>query len=305
MTGRDRIVVAVIAVAALLAGYWFLILGPKRGEAQKLSSQVSEAEKTKETAVAEANASRLAQSQYPANYSTVARLGKAVPPDDDVPSLVYQLSSVSRTARIDFRTVKLATAAGGGSSTPPSPSGAGSAGSSGGSGGGSGGGGSSGGASPGGGSSSAPPPGGAGGSGTAAAPVAASQAATAGLPPGAVVGPAGLPTLPFSFTFEGGFFRLSDFFARLDALIAARRRGVDVRGRLLTVDGISLKEGRSGFPDMTATVAATAFLVPPSEGATNGATPGAPAQAGAQAVSNQTPGGGTATPATVISPVAP
>ena len=302
MTSRDRIVIAVVALVALVAGYWFLILGPKRSEAQKLSSQVSEAEKTKETAVADATASRAARAQYPANYAMVARLGKAVPADDDVPSLVYQLSAVSQATRIDFRTVKLSSTAAGGSSTPPSPSGAGSAGSSGGSSGGSpsGSGGSSGGAPSGGGS------GGSGSSGSAATPAAATQSATAGLPPGAVVGPAGLPTMPFSFTFDGGFFRLSNFFARLDALIAARKNSVDVRGRLLTVDGISLTEGRRGFPDMTATVAATAFLVPASEGATNGATPGGPAPAGGQPVSNQaSPAGGTSTPATVVSPVAP
>ncbi|MDQ6750548.1 MAG: type II secretion system protein GspM [Actinomycetota bacterium] len=276
MTSRDRIVVAVVAVVALLLGYWFLILGPKRDQAQKLSSQVSQAQQTRDAAVADAAASRAAQTQYPSNYATVARLGKAIPADDDVPSLVYQLSTVSQAAHIDFRTVKLSTSAGGGSNAPPAATSGG---------------------------SSAPA---SGGTATSAAPAAAAQSATAGLPPGAVVGPAGLPTLPFSFTFDGGFFHLSNFFARLDALIAARKSSVDVRGRLLTVDGISLAEGRGGFPDMTATVAATAFLVPASEGTTNGATPGAPAQAVPQSVSN--PGssrGATATPATLVAPVSP
>lgn len=270
MTGRDRIVVAVVAAVALLVGYWFLVLGPKRNEAQKLSGQVSQAEQTRDAAVAEATASRAAQAQYPANYATVARLGKAVPADDDVPSLVYQLSTVSNAANIDFRTVKLATGAGPGA----------------------------------GGASSAPPP--APSAGRSGTPSAAAQSATAGLPPGAVVGPAGLPTLPFSFTFDGSFFHLSSFFARLDALIAARKNGVDVRGRLLTVDGISLAEGSRGFPQMTATVAATAFLVPVSEGPTNGATPSAPPQTAAQSVSNKAPAAtGTSTPATLVSPAAP
>lgn len=275
MTSRDRIVVAVVAVVALLGAYWFLILGPKRSEAQKLSSEVSQAQQARDAAVAEASSSRAAQAQYPTNYAAVARLGKAIPADDDVPSLVYQLSSVSQAAKIDFRTVKLSTDGGAASSTPTAA------------------------ASP---RASTPP---APASGSAAAPVRAAQGATAGLPPGAVVGPAGLPTLPFSFTFTGGFFRLSDFFARLDALIAARKNGVDVRGRLLTVDGIALTEGPGGFPTMTATVAATAFLVPTSEGPTNGATPGAPSPSGAQSVSNPASSRtGTSTPA-LIAPVSP
>jgi hypothetical protein len=107
--------------------------------------------------------------------------------------------------------------------------------------------------------------------------------------------------MPFTFTFNGGFFHLSNFFARLDALISARKSGVDVRGRLLSVDGIELTEGGKGFPDMKASVAATAFLVPASEGATNGATPGAPPQSGAQPVSNRASAStGTATPAAAV-----
>jgi hypothetical protein len=283
MTRRDRTVVAVVAAVALLAGYWFLLLGPKRDEAQKLSTQISQAQRTRDAAAAEAAASRAARAQYPANYTTVARLGKAVPADDDVPSLVYQLSTVSRAAHIDFRTVALSAAAGGAASTPPAASTAKPS-------------------TPSGGSSTAKPSTPSGGTtGSPATPAAATQSATAGLPPGAVVGPAGLPTMPFTFTFNGGFFHLSNFFARLDALISARKSGVDVRGRLLSVDGIELTEGGKGFPDMKASVAATAFLVPASEGATNGATPGAPPQSGAQPVSNRASAStGTATPAAAV-----
>lgn len=276
MTARDRIVVAVVAAVALLAGYWFLVLGPKRSEAQKLSRQISHAQRTRDAAVAEAAASRAAQAQYPANYATVARLGKAVPAVDDVPSLVYQLATVSHAAAIDFRTVKLIAGAGAASSAPPAAS------------------------------TAKPATPAAGTAGTPGTPATATQSATAGLPPGAVVGPAGLPTMPFSFTFNGGFFHLSDFFARLDALIAARKDGVDVRGRLLTIDGINLTQGGRGFPDMTASVAATAFLVPASEGPTNGATPGAPPQSGGQSVSNKSSSStGTSTPATLVAPVSP
>jgi hypothetical protein len=276
VTTRDRIVIAVVAAAALLGGYWFLILAPKRDEATKLNSQVTAAKQRRDAAVVDANASRAARAEYAVNYATVARLGKAVPANDDMPSLIYQLASTSKASNVDFREIKLTTS--GGAATPPAPpSTSGSAGK----------GGSSG-------STGSSASKGAGGS--AATPVAASaaQTTTANLPPGASVGPAGLPTMPFSFTFEGSFFHLADFFGSLNNLVGLRKVAVDVRGRLLMVDGIALSASPQGFPHMKASVSATAFLVPPDQGTTNGATPSGPA-AGASAKAVSTTGSSAST----------
>jgi hypothetical protein len=295
VTTRDRIVITVVAAAALLAGYWFLILAPKRNEAQSLNSQVSSAKQRRDAAVADANASRAAKAQYAVNYATVARLGKAVPSGDDMPSLVYQLASTSRAAHVDFREIKLTTS--GTPTTPPAPpSGSGSSGSTGSNG-------SSGskGSSPSGGSKgSSGSSGSSGAAGSSSAPAtsaAAAQVTTAGLPPGASVGPAGLPTMPFSFNFEGSFFHLSDFFGSLDGLVGIGKVSVDVRGRLLMVDGIALSASPQGFPHMKAQVAATAFLVPADQGTTNGATPSGPASS-ASAKSVSSSGSGSSTPPT-------
>lgn len=283
MTTRDRIVIAVVAAAALLAGYWFLILAPKRDEAQKLSSQVASATQRRDAAVADANASRAAQAQYAVNYATVARLGKAVPSNDDVPSLVYQLASASKANAVDFREIKL-TPSSAAATPPPPPSTSGSSSA-----------GKTGSTASSASKSSTGSTGSAGGPAATATPASAAQATTANLPPGASVGPAGLPTMPFSFTFDGSFFHLSDFFGSLDNLVGLRKVALDVRGRLLMVDGIALSASAKGFPHMKAQVAATAFLVPPTEGATNGATPSGPASGGsAQSVSTT----GGSTPAT-------
>jgi hypothetical protein len=275
-------VITVVAAAVLLAGYWFLILAPKRDEAQKLNSQVTSATQRRDTAVADANASRAARDQYTSNYATVARLGKAVPAGDDVPSLVYQLSSASQATAVDFREIKLNPSTAATPPAPPSASGS-SAQGKGGSGAASGSKGTSGSS----GSAGAPA--------ATATPAAPAQATTANLPPGASVGPAGLPTMPFSFGFEGSFFHLADFFGSLDNLVGVRKASVDVRGRLLMVDGISLSASPQGFPHMKAQVAATAFLVPADQGATNGATPAAPSSS-ASAKSVSTTGSAPAAP---------
>ena len=52
----------------------------------------------------------------------------------------------------------------------------------------------------------------------------------------------------------------------IDGLTAVKGKSINVRGRLLTVDGVGLKAGVEGFPDVDATVAVTAYLLPADEG---------------------------------------
>jgi hypothetical protein len=273
VTRRDRIVLGVVVAAAALAAFWFLVLGPKRDDAKKLTDQVSAQQTRLSTAQSNLAQSQAARSAYKTNYSTVARLGKAVPADDDVPSLVYQLARTSEGAHVDFRSIKVSGGGSSGTPTPPTPS---------------------------------PSPGGKSGAATAT-PVAtptpsATQGASVGLPPGSSVGPAGFPTMPFSFQFDGSFFQLATFFNRLESYVVSGPTGVDVTGRLLQIDGISLNAAASGFPHMTASVAATAFLLPATQGATNGATPNAPAAGGPQPVSAKSTAPPTA-PATATGPI--
>lgn len=267
MTRRDRIALTVVLAAVALGSYWFLALAPKRGEAASLATKVSQQQARLQTARTSLAASQAARSSYAANYTAVAQLGKAVPADDDVASLVYQLDSTAGVAGINFQSIKLAS--GGAASAPPPTPPAPSA------------------------SSSEPGAASASSSSQAAPGAPPTQAATAALPPGAVVGPAGLATMPFSFTFDGRFSRLSDFFGRLERFISANPRGVAASGRLLTINGISLTFSGAGYPQLKASVAATAYLLPASEGLLNGASPAAPPQGGAQPAS----GAGTAPPA--------
>ena len=309
MTSRDRIVILVIGVVVLLAGYWMLALGPKRKEATKLGKDLTAAHQRLAQARTALQEGQAAQASYAGNYAAVARLGKAVPSDDDVPSLVYQLDHTANATGVDFLSVKLTS----GQGSPPAATTASSAAAaannsgksaSGGSSSGSGTSGSSGsgsaGSSSGSGTSGSQGSSGAGGATAtpASSPAQPTQSATASLPPGAVVGPAGLSTMPFSFAFTGSFFRLSDFFARLEQYITPRQGAIDVSGRLLLVNGISLSADQNGFPHMKAAIAATAYLVPPAEGTFNGATPQGPAggSAGAQ------PTGASGSPATPPAP---
>lgn len=273
MTQRDRMVLAVVVAIAALGAFWFLVLGPKREEASKLSDKVSTEQKRLQDAQQTVAAGQAAKQAYPRNYATVARLGEAVPVEDQMPSLVVQVNAAARSTGVDFRALKLSGGTGGPQAPPPAPAPSPSSSDS---------------------SSSGDKKGSNGDKGSdssgSTTTVDATQAAAAAAPPGTVVGAAGFPTMPFSFTFQGSFFKLSDFFARLQRFIVATNRRVAVSGRLLTIDGIGLGPGNNGFPQIKAGVAATAYLLPPDEGLTNGATPGGPSAG--QAASGSAPAAG-------------
>jgi hypothetical protein len=218
----------IAAVIFILAGFGFykFVLGPKRDEATKLDAKVTQAQSDLRAAQDLLAANSEARKSYQSSYSTVVRLGKAVPGDDDVRSLVVQLDHAAKRTRVDFQSIEVGASSGAAPSTSTAPTGAG-----------------------------------------------------AQLPPGATVGPAGFPVMPFSFSFTGGFFNLGKFFSRLDAFVRESNRKLDVTGRLLTVDGVKLEPDATGFPNIKATVQATSYLVSPLEGETGGASPAGPAGA--------------------------
>lgn len=240
MNTKNPLFVGVIVVLVAAAGFYKLVLGPKRKDASDTKAQVTAAQDKLDQARLLLASNQQARQSYKADYASVVRLGKAVPGDDDVRSLVVQLDQAAKATRIDFQSIDV-----GGSGSGSSSSGA--------------------------------------------------DAGSGQLPPGATVGPAGFPLIPFSFTFKGGFFRLSAFFAKLDDFVKASNAKISVTGRLLTVDGVKLEPDTTGFPNVKATVEASSYLVNPVEGATGGATAAGPdaatAAAGATSAASSSKGG--------------
>jgi type II secretory pathway pseudopilin PulG len=244
MTTRDRSVLIVVLIVGAIAGAWFFAIAPKRSQASKLQSDISAAQAQLDTARSTVAAGQAAKSQFAGSYTTMARLGEAVPSDDDVPSLIFQVQAAATASRVEFGALTLV-------------------------------------------------PSGASGGPASAAPGAASAGALATIPPGVTVGPAGFPTEPFTFTFTGNFFHLSDFFGRLQRFVTATDQRISVRGRLIGLNAINLGPGPKGFPEITATVSATTYLLPAAQGVQAGATPAGPAGASSQPVST---GGSSSAP---------
>lgn len=110
MTLRDRLLIGTVGLAAVIAALWFAVLAPKREQAADLAAQVTQAEQALGAAQDRAGKGEAAKSTYARNHATLVRLGKAVPASADVPSLVYQLESAARTAKVDFRAIGVETA---------------------------------------------------------------------------------------------------------------------------------------------------------------------------------------------------
>jgi Tfp pilus assembly protein PilO len=257
VSARDRIVVAVLAGLVAVAGFWFFGVAPKRKQIAVADGEIAAQQQRLQSAQSVLANAQQAERAFPANSAEVARLGKAVPADDNVASLVYELQGVARGAKITFRAIKL----NGGTSNATTPA-TGSA------------------TTAAGGSTAASATGTTGATGTAAP---ATQVAASQLPPGAVVGTAGLATLPFTFTFEGSYLDMQRFVARVNRFVAVRGQDITVTGRLLTVDGIALTPSADDPGQIKATIAATAYLAPQSSttGTTGTAATGTTADPGA------------------------
>jgi Tfp pilus assembly protein PilO len=117
MKGRDRIVLIVISTLVVLAAVWLLAVSPEREKAAKLSAEVSAANTQLATAESEVTSARQARSKYAAAYASVVSLGKAVPPGQEVPSLVYQLDQASNQKQVEFSSITSSAGSGRGSST--------------------------------------------------------------------------------------------------------------------------------------------------------------------------------------------
>ena len=221
MTARDRTILIAILVIAALAGTWLLAIAPERNQASKLGSQISSAKTQLDSARAQVAAGEAARTTFATSYTTMARLGEAVPADDNVP--LPDRPGPGRGQRHAHRV------------SEPDPE-----------------------------------PGqrwrgrhhvGIGGAGRHRRPAPRRNRRLGRAPDRTIhvhvqrklLQPLRLPRPARDF-------------------VTATNQRISVRGRLMTLNAISLAAGPHGFPQITATVSATTYIVPAAEGVLAGAT---------------------------------
>jgi Tfp pilus assembly protein PilO len=69
----------------------------------------------------------------------------------------------------------------------------------------------------------------------------------------------GYSAIGITLTFEGNYFDLTDFLFRLRNLVTVRDGHLSSAGRLFTLDTMSMKEGKDGFPSINAGLTVSAY----------------------------------------------
>jgi Tfp pilus assembly protein PilO len=295
---RDKKILLVVMPLILVGAFLFLVMKPKREEAVQATAALEKQREKLDVAMAREQELSSAKQTFAIDYATVVRLGKAVPTDVDMPSVLVQLEGAARGTGISFGKIVPGAripAAGGAPAAGGSDSGSGSGGSS---------------------SSAAPVAAGgesaqsssgqtvekandtAAGENQSAASSSSTSAETGtqtstsakpgGIPVGGAAGGssagagtdgpsavAGLDTVPLELSFSGSFFDLADFFNRLKRFVRVSNEQVAVRGRLMTIDSFSFSSDTT-FPKIEAEMKARIFLTPAQQGATAGASPTEP-----------------------------
>jgi hypothetical protein len=313
LSDRDKKVVMVLVPLLLVGAFAFLVMKPKREEAAKAATALEAQRGKRDKAVAREQELKTAKRTFAADYTTVVRLGKAVPTDADMASVLVQLERAARGTDIDFGKIAVGARI---PAAPGAPAGGGSGGS--------------------GGASTAAPvaAGGAGaesgagqatekantaasasnqstGASQSASPDTNTQTSAPSKPGGVPVGggsasPAGpngegpapvpgLDTIPLELRFTGNFFELADMFHDLKRFVSVANGRLNIRGRLMTIDGFAFTSER--FPEIKTEMRARIFLAPVNQGSTAGASPSGP---GTGSGSNATTAGSSpsATPPT-------
>jgi Tfp pilus assembly protein PilO len=120
MTGRDRMVLIVVVLVAVLGAAWMLVVSPERKQASQVNAQVSAAQAQLATAEGAVANARAAQSQYAAAYTSVVSLGKAVPPTQEVPALIDELAQATNRKNVEFASISSGSSSGSSASTAAS-----------------------------------------------------------------------------------------------------------------------------------------------------------------------------------------
>jgi Tfp pilus assembly protein PilO len=118
MTRSNKILLSVVALGAAIAAFYFFALSPKREEVAKLDTDIAAQKAEIEQARLTLAGYEQAKKTYKKNYATLARLGKAVPADDDVRSLLVQLESTANRSGVTFEKIEMANNLGGETTAP-------------------------------------------------------------------------------------------------------------------------------------------------------------------------------------------
>ena len=113
MTARKPLLIAVAAALLACAAFWYLALAPRQERMSALDVEIATERAAAQRARDQLAGHEAARRSYPATYERMVRLGKALPVEDDVRSLLVQLDRAAEASRVNFRTLGVGGQGGG------------------------------------------------------------------------------------------------------------------------------------------------------------------------------------------------
>jgi Pilus assembly protein, PilO len=117
MTGKDRIAAVGVVSIVIIGALWMEVVSPERSKVSSLQGKVETAQQSVQTAQAELSKAKYAQARYSEAYTSVVQLGRAVPVDQEIPGLLYELDQASTDKHVEFASISPA-ASGTGAQAP-------------------------------------------------------------------------------------------------------------------------------------------------------------------------------------------
>jgi hypothetical protein len=114
LRGRERILVGVVAIVALVGAYYMLALKPERQKVSGLDAQIATARASLTTAQQSYATGKQAQATLKASTEEWAAIHLAVPNQSDIPALLRTLESTADAVHVHMQAITLS----GSSSTP-------------------------------------------------------------------------------------------------------------------------------------------------------------------------------------------
>lgn len=193
--------VVVLALVAVVAAGYFLLISPKRSSAAKLEQEIAAVQEQIDERLAKARVPE----EAPLDVANLFQLTRAMPDEPDMSEIILELDQVASASGLKFESI--------------SPR----------------------------------------------APVAAQ----------------GFQVLPISLSLDGRYAKVSSFLGRLRGLVRMRGGKLRAKGRLFTVESVSLAESDASFPNVRATLTVNAFVfgggqAPAKEAATKPTPPEEP-----------------------------
>jgi hypothetical protein len=118
---RDRIVLVIVATAAVLGAFYMFALKPQRQQASALDSQVAIQRQAITTAQASYTLGRAAQAALKTDGQEWAALKLAVPEQSDIPALLRTLEKSASSEHVAMQALTLSSATAAASAVPATP----------------------------------------------------------------------------------------------------------------------------------------------------------------------------------------